>query len=83
MRGPLDVISETWEGESSSGKNVITYALTIREVGGHGRSGGENMKKANDNQKNWYDWHAREQEFEVSSKVLVLLLTSMTKLKAQ
>ena len=54
VRDPLDVICETWEGERSSGENVIIYVLTMRErleamVG----LVGENMKKANDNQKKW------------------------------
>ena len=84
MRGPLDVICETWEGERLSGENVITNVLTMRErlealVG----LVGENMKKANDNKKKWYDQHAREWELEVGSKVLVLPPTSTSKLKAQ
>ena len=31
MRGPLNVIHETLEGERSSEENIITYALTMRE----------------------------------------------------
>ena len=52
VRGPLDVIHETWEGERSSGENVLIYVLTMRErleamVG----LVGEYVKKANDNKK--------------------------------
>ena len=75
MRSALDVIHETWEGERSSGENAITYVLTMACLVG------ENMKKANDSQKKWYDQHAREHEFESGSMILVLLQTSTSKLK--
>ena len=57
VRGLLDIIREKWEGERLSGENVITYVLTMRKrleamVGLIGK----NMKKANDNQKKWYEW---------------------------
>ena len=40
------------------------------------------MKKVNDKSMKWYDQHVREWGFEIGSKVLILLPTSTSKLKA-
>ena len=43
----------------------------------------ENLRKAQKTQKRWYDQNAREREFKVGEKVLVLLPTSSNKLLAK
>ena len=43
----------------------------------------QNMEKAQDNQKKWYDRNARTRKFEPGDQVLVLLPTSTSKLLAQ
>eukprot|EP00731_Ephydatia_muelleri_P038830 Em0932g2a len=43
----------------------------------------DNMEKAQETQKRWYDLNARERSFEVGEKILVLLPISTNKLLAQ
>ena len=43
----------------------------------------ENLKKAQDKQKQWYDRNARERTFKKGDQVLVLLPTSSNRLLAQ
>ena len=79
VRGPLDVLKESWETSSRNTESVVSYVLTIQECLEKLRDlVHENLQDAQATQKAWYDCHARNREFQV----LVLLLTSTNKLFA-
>ena len=84
MRGPLDVIKERWEADHKSSESVVSYILSIQDrIASMADLVGENMQKAQETQKRWYDRNAREKTLEPGEKVLVLLPTSSNKLLAQ
>ena len=84
VRGPLDVLRETWEASRRSDESVVSYVLMVQErlakltelVQG-------NLAKSQQVQKTWYDRHARSREFQPGDQVLVLLPTSASKLLAE
>ena len=84
VRGPLDIIRETWEAEEKCDDSVVSYVLStqenLREMAGIVE---ENLAKAQSRQKRWYDKGARLREFKKGDPVLVLLPTSSSKLLAQ
>ena len=81
MRGPLDVIRETWEAKEGTDESVVSYILSTQETL---RSMMEVVEtKAQSRQKQWYDKGARLREFQKGDPVLVLLPTSSNKLLAQ
>ena len=84
VRGPLDVLKESWEAERRSDLNVIAYITLMRErleeMSEHVH---KNMQSAQTRQKSWYDKNARERSFQPGDQVLVLLPTSTSKLTAQ
>ena len=84
VRGSLDVIKATWEADEKSDESVVLYVLSIQErLTKMAELVKDNMDKAQETQKKWYDLNARERSFEVGEKVLVLLPTSTHKLLAQ
>ena len=84
IRGPLDVIKERWEADHKSSESVVSYILSIQDrIASMADLVGENMQKAQETQKRWYDRNAREKTLEPGEKVLVLLPTSSNKLLAQ
>ena len=84
VRGPLDVLKESWEASKSSNESVVSYVLTVQEkLGKMAQLAGENLAKAQQQQKRWYDRNARERAFKAGDHVLVLLPTSTNKLLAQ
>ena len=84
VRGPLDIIKETWEASHKSSESVVSYVLGIQERLTKLRElVKENLKEAQKNQKTWYDRHARHREFQPGEHVLVLLPTSTQKLLAE
>ena len=84
VRGPLDVLKESWEGGEQSDQSVVSYVLTMREkLDTMSQLVQENLTKSQQYQKNWYDKSARKREFEPGEKVLILLPTSTSKLLAQ
>ena len=83
VRGPLDVLKESWETDKRSTESVVSYVLTIQERLTKLRDVvRENLEDAQATQKTWYDRHARNREFNPGDKVLVLLPTSTNKLLA-
>ena len=84
VRGPLDVVKESWEEIPKSPESVVSYVVSthnrLSEMSELVRS---NMGKAQAQQKAWYDQNARERTFQVGEQVLVLLPTSSNKLLAQ
>ena len=83
VRGPLDILRETWVSQEKNPENVIQYVLGMRErLEGTLLHAQENLGKAQAKQKH-YDKGARSTTFEVGEQVLVLLPTSTQKLLAQ
>ena len=84
VRGPLDVLRDTWESGTASDENVISYVLSTREkLSQMAEVVKENLTKAQRYQKTWYDKGARLREFITGDLVLVLLPTTSNKLLAQ
>jgi len=84
VRGPLDVLKETWVPDKRSNQNVLLYVFLTRErMEAIGSCVQENLKAAATRQKVWYDRNARERTFQAGDQVLVLLPTSSSKLTAQ
>ena len=84
VRGPLDVIMETWEADVSSGESVVSYVMRMRErLEVVAELVKENVGKAQRRQKEWFDRQARESELKVGEKVVILLPTSASKLLAK
>ena len=84
VRGPLDILRESWESSSKSSESVVSYVLTMREkLDRMTELVQENLAKAQKKQKEWYDQNARAREFQTGDLVLVLLPTSSSKLLAQ
>ena len=84
VRGPLDVLKESWEADKRSSESVVSYVLSVQEkLAKMSALVGENLEKVQQNQKKWYDRHARDREFQPGELVLVLLPSSTSKLQAQ
>ena len=84
VRGPLDILKETWEASKRSSESVVSYVFTIQErLAKMSELARENLSRAQQQQKRWYDRTARDREFEPGDHVLVLLPTSTSKLLAQ
>ena len=84
VRGPLDVLKETWQSDSRSSESVVSYVLSVQErLAKMSALAQENLQKAQKVQKRWYDRHARDREFSEGENVLVLLPTSTHKLLAK
>ena len=84
VRGPLDVLKETWEASKKSTESVVSYVLTIQEkLTKMSELASENLARAQSTQKKWYDRNARERKLQVEDNVLVLLPSSTNKLLAK
>ena len=84
VRGPLDVLRETWEASAKSPESVVSHVITIRErLQAMSEVARENLGAAQKKQKTWYDKHARERSFSVGEQVLVLLPSSTNRLQAE
>ena len=84
VRGPLDVIKETWVAKESSKDDVVSHILAMRDkMEMMTKVVHENLKEAQRKQKAWYDQNARERILQEGDLFLVLLPTSSNKLAAQ
>ena len=84
VRGPLDVLKESWQSGEKSDESVISHVLTVRENLEKMREMADmNLKNAQQQQKRWYDRNTRQRSFEPDDMVLLLLPTSTSKLMAQ
>ena len=84
VRGPLDVLWETWQTDRRSDESVLSHVLAMREKLAHMTELVEtNLKQAQQQQKRWYDRTAVEREFQTGDHVLVLLPTKTSKLLAR
>ena len=83
VRGPLDVLLHTWEGNDGSDDSVVSHVLSVREkLSKMSDIVHKNLSQAQDKQK-WHDTNSREREFNPGDQVLVLLPTDSNKLLAQ
>ena len=84
VRGPMDVLKESWEAEKKSDESIVSYILSVQErLEEMADIVKQNLSGAQKTQKRWYDRKAHEREFTEGDKVLVLLPTSTNKLKAE
>ena len=84
VRGPLDVLWESWEQPTSTDENIVAYVLKMRDrLAEMSESVHENLSRAQQTQKQWYDRTAHTRRFNPGDRVLVLLPTSTHKLRAQ
>ena len=84
VRGPLDVLKESWQSSEKTEESVISHILTVRDNLEKMREITDvNLKNAQTQQKRWYDRNARQRSFETNDMVLLLLPTSTSKLMAQ
>ena len=84
VRGPLDVLKESWTASTRADDSVVSHLLDIRDRLAHYTElVAENLTDVQKKQKQWYDRTARSHKFAVSDQVLVLLPTSRNKLLAQ
>ena len=66
VRGPLDILRESWESGSRSDENVISYVLSVREkMDKITELVQENLAMAQNQQKACYDRNARAREYGV------------------
>ena len=84
VRGPLDVLSETWQSSTKSEESVVSHVLSIRDKLEKMKYIADgNLEQAQLRQKVWYDKNSREREFQPNDMVLLLLPTATSKLLAQ
>ena len=84
VHGPLDVLKQAWEASEKSDESVVSHVLEIRDrMEKMVDIAHKNLSKAQEQQKKWYDAHARQRQFTVGDQVLVLLPTSTNKLLAE
>ena len=86
VRGPLDVLKDSWVGEkedSEGEQNVLEYVVKMRErLANLTECVSENLEKAQNKQKAYYDKKARSRSFAPGDRVLLLLPSSTRKLEA-
>jgi transposase InsO family protein len=84
VRGPLDVLKETWQSSEKSEESVVSHVLSIREKLEKMKILADaNLETAQQQQKKWYDKNARYRSFRPDDMVLLLLPTSTSELMAQ
>ena len=84
VRGPLNVLKESWEADPKSSESIVSYILGIRDrLAKLQELARGNLENAQQYQKAWYDRHARDRELQEGEQVLVLLPTSTNKLLAE
>ena len=83
VRGPLDILSEIWQANAKSKESVVSHVLEVRKrLEGMRELASENLQKAQERQKAWYDRNSREREFSPDDQVLLLLPSTTNKLMA-
>ena len=84
VQGPLDILSNVWEGSPSSNESVVSHILSMRKkLSQMSKLVNKNLTNAQAKQKQWYDNSARSRKFSMGDQVLVLLPTDTNKLIAQ
>ena len=83
VRGPLDVLKDTWEAGKSKNKTVVSYVVNMREkLAAMMDLVQKNVSQAEHRHKIWYDCHSWERKL-AAGEVLMLLPTESNKMKTQ
>lgn len=84
VRGPLDILNESWQGSIKCEESVVSHVLAIRErLEGMMKLAEFNLKTAQKQQSQTYNQKARLREFAPDDQVLLLLPTTHNKLLAK
>ena len=78
VRGPLDILKESWEADKRNDQNIVSYIMLMRER--MSEEAQVNQQATSEHQKTWYDRGARDRSFKPGE---VLLPTTTSKLTAQ
>lgn len=74
VRGPLDVLRETWEEKEKSPESVVSYVSRVHDRLATTRDiAHSNQIKKKQEMKTWYDQTARQRSLDTGDQVLVLL----------
>ena len=83
VRGPLDILKESWKEPKKCSDNVVSYVLAVQQkLASMSDLVRDNLSEAQRRQKVWYDRNACQREFKPGDLVLVLLPTSAGSLTA-
>ena len=78
------MLRDSWEASQQSNESVVSHILLTRErLRSMSELVQQNLSRAQDKQKRWYDQTTHDRELHPGDQVLVLLLTSTNKLLAQ
>jgi len=84
IRGPLDVLKESWCAGKRSNPNVVAYILMMRDrLEAMAEVARKTEASVKERQKTLYNQTARERSFEPGEQVLVLSPSTTSKLTAQ
>ena len=83
VRGPLDLVFESWTEQESQDDNVLQYVMDMRNrLNEMSELAKEHLNVEQKKQKTYYDKNSRERRLSPGDKVLVLLPSSTNKLHA-
>ena len=83
VKGPIDILRDSFDGSGCQEQNMIQYVLEMREkLNNTVDVAQEHLSKEQCKQKKWYDKQSRILGFKPNEEVLVLLPTSASKLTA-
>ena len=84
VRGPLDIIKEAWTAQEGKEILAVVHMMEMRErLQEMSDVVKEAVEKAQSRQKGYYDQHAKKRVLSPGDKVLVLLPSSVNKLKLE
>ena len=84
VRGPLDVLRESWTGEQQEEVPTITHVVEIREwMAEMADLVQQNTEQAQSRQRKYYDQGAKNCKLESGDKVLVILPMQSNRLKLE
>ena len=84
VRGPLDVLKESWSAPDTTRDDIATYVMKTRErMELASQIVQRNMEQHQRQKKEWYDRKAREMALNVGDQVLLLLPDSTHKFHAR
>ena len=79
IRGPLDILRESWEAEKKTDESVVSHILSIREkMEKMSELARQNLLSSQKAQKQWYDQTARERSFQPGDQVLPTTANKLT-----
>ena len=86
VRGPMQILKELWSKEIPSDETKTTYQYVLdlkNRLQDTCQIAHENLRKAQNTQKKYFDCKAKDRQFEIGDKVLLLLPTANSKLLLQ